>query len=335
MRVTLNVVLQNQMKKTSSGHIEWIGADSAYYKVLLPLLYFEIFRYPLSLEEVAQYKPDEKLSLATVEKTLLELVTKGWVFKIENYYLTQNEPDWVVQRRANNQRAEKYLKKAHFMTRLIRRFPFVRAVLVSGSLSKGVMTADGDIDYFIITQPNRLWVARTTLVLFKKLVLLNSHKYFCVNYFIDEQNLEIEEQNQFTATEVATLLPLYSSAHYQQFYAANRWIKKYYPSFPPRTVNGKLSSRHSKLQKSLEILLRGKWGDRLDRWFMKRTITYWNRKFKRMDPEQFAVALKSRNYVSKHHPQNFQNKVLKAFADSIERFEQKHQVQLEKLDSQL
>ena len=80
------------------------------------------------------------------------------------------------------------------MTKFISKFPYVRAILLSGSISKGYMDKDSDVDYFIITQPNRLWVTRLLLMLFKKIFLFNSRKVFCINYFVDSEKLEIEEK---------------------------------------------------------------------------------------------------------------------------------------------
>ena len=46
------------------------------------------------------------------------------------------------------------------VTWLLKLIPFIRWVCVSGSLSKGVMEEDSDIDFFIIVQKNRLWMVR-------------------------------------------------------------------------------------------------------------------------------------------------------------------------------
>jgi hypothetical protein len=45
------------------------------------------------------------------------------------------------------------------------------------------------------------------------------------------------------------------------------------------------------------------------------TVQFWKRKFSHFDDQTFNVALKSRRYVSKHHPMYFQGKVLKHMAN--------------------
>lgn len=128
-------------------------------------------------------------------KLLIEtLVDANYLYQYGHYYSISTNTDFIIQREENTRRALQIMPMARRMTKIISWFPFVRAVLISGSLSKNVITPDGDIDYFIITGRGRLWVTRTLLVLFKKIFLLNSHKYFCINYFIDDTHLEIEEK---------------------------------------------------------------------------------------------------------------------------------------------
>ena len=67
--------------------------------------------------------------------------------------------------------AKNIYQKALTVSRLISKFPYVEGVGISGSLSKGYYDDDGDIDFFIITSPKRLWIARTFLILYKKLFL--------------------------------------------------------------------------------------------------------------------------------------------------------------------
>ena len=295
----------------------------------MTLLYFDVFSYPLSFKEILQFHRTPITDQKIIQTCLSDLVKKGLVEQREDFYQVSQQPEWLEQRKANNVRATTYLKKARTMTKLIAQFPFTRAVFVSGSLSKHVMAEDGDIDYFIITKPGRLWVTRTFLVLFKKIFLLNSHKYFCVNYFVDEQHLEIEEKNRFTATEVVTLLPMFHAELYHRFQQVNQWVKTYYPNFPLRPTTNTINSRSNWLKSSIEWCLSGKWGDRIDTFFMNKTIQYWDKKFNRLDPEQFAIALKSRRYVSKHHPRSFQHRVLKAFRERIAAFEKKHDIEIE------
>ena len=51
-------------------------------------------------------------------------------------------------------------------------------------------------------------------------------------------------------------------------------------------------------------------------------LKYWRRKFNYMDEKSFSVNLKSQKNVSRHHPNDFQEPVLKLYAEKIRLFEQ-------------
>ncbi len=307
-----------------------LDCSHALHRVLMPMFYFDIFSYPLTFTEIRELAAGPTLSEGELRAQLEQAISSGWIFQQGDYFSCQDRPEWVARRIDNNKRAERYIRHAYRMTHLIRRFPFVRGVFLSGALSKNVMPRDGDIDYFIVTKPGRLWVSRTLLVLFKKVFLLNSHKFFCVNYFVDEDHLTIEEQNQFTATEVATLKPLYGRSMYQKFMATNDWLSLYYPNFPLRETEKTIPHKTSKVQGALEWLLNGQLGEYIDSYFYERTLKYWQRKFANFEADKFSTALKSRPYVSKHHPQDFQNRVLSELEKRIVAFEQQNGVRLER-----
>ena len=176
---------------------------------LKTILYFSIFRYPLKIEEIHSYTNHTNLSDTLNELDFL--VDEKILIKIEDFYVYGGDLDSVPKRLKGNVLAKKVLVKAKAKARFISKFPFVAAVGVSGSLSKEYYDSDSDIDFFIITQHNRLWICRTLLMVYKKIFLLNSRKYFCPNYFISSEQLEIIEQNRFTATELKTLIPMYYS----------------------------------------------------------------------------------------------------------------------------
>jgi predicted nucleotidyltransferase len=206
--------------------------------------------------------------------------------------------------------ARNIMPKAIKVSKKIAKFPYVESVCLSGALSKGFYDDDGDFDFFIITKPNRLWIARTLLVLYKKIFLFNSKKYFCVNYFISTDRLEISEQNLFTATEVMTLIPLYGKETFSAFLKANNWAASFYPNKPKTQISTIRDTKKSILSKFLQRIFNGSLGLSTDKMFQKMTLKKWVIKFKHLAKEDFDIAMKSTRHVSKHHPQNYQNKVI-------------------------
>ncbi len=299
-------------------------------KIIHTLLYHEVFAFPMTLDEICYSTNHPQANRQNIEDSLTLLIDLGLLRHIEGYYLIKHRPDWIKRRKVANQRAKKLESKAMRRAKLVTMFPFVRAVFFSGTFAKGLMHTDSDVDFFIITQQGRLWLARTLLVLYKKIFLLNSRKFFCVNYFIDDHHLQIDEKNLFTATEVVTLRPAYGSKLYDRFRQANNWVDGYYPHYPK-----KIAQAHpfpiQPFRQRIERYLSGKIGDRLETLCFKRTLRYWTKKFVWMDSETFDLAIKSRSYVSKHHPHNFQDRVLRKYRYAIDEFEKLHGVRIRSL----
>ena len=288
--------------------------------MLRTLAYFDIFNHPLKLDEIRRFGAGNGSDPEELLRALVDLETKGLVHRCGNYWGSKECTKAVQLREEAEQRARGRMPKALIMSRRIARFPFVRAVFLSGSMSKGCLAKDGDIDFFVVTKPGRLWVARTLLILYKKIFLLNSRKDFCVNYFLDTEHLTVEDRNRFTATEVVTLIPTYGNGTSEVFFERNAWAFKMFPGAPiPRSREVAIGKARSK--GALERLLGGRWGDRLDGWCMQLTWYRWKWKFDDFDARTFELALRTRTYVSKHHPRNFQKRVLDGFQERISALE--------------
>jgi hypothetical protein len=297
--------------------LDWTSKD-----ILRQLLYYHLFTYPLTEAEIRNgANAPERIA-----EELKNLVRNGLIRQKGEFYFLGDDDTIVERRIRGNEAAARRMKDAMRYSRRIGKFPFVRAVMLSGSLSKGYMDEDSDIDYFIVTHPGRLWIARTFLVLYKKLFLLNSRKHFCVNYFVDTDHLRIEDENVFTATEVVTLIPTCNPEVYNQFAEENKWAGTFYPNVTTRLNDSCLPHHQKGLKKWSEWFYGGKLGEWLDAKFMRMTMRKWQRKFPSFDKEKMDIAMRSRKYVSKHHPMDFQTRVLSKFQKSIEEFEIRHKL---------
>lgn len=275
---------------------------------LKTILYFSVFKYPLKLEEI--YQLSSSLNIEKVENDLETLVRQKIVYKFGEFYYSEDDDSVVKRRQIGNKMAEAIFPKAIKRAKLIFKFPFVKSVSVSGSLSKNYYDNDGDIDFFIITQPNYLWLGRTFLILYKKLFLLNSKKHFCVNYFISSNSLKITEQNKFTATEIATLKPIYGRPLFLEFLNENQWFRDFYPNKKVDLSYIRPEFEKPLWSRLLQWALRNKLGRAIDGFLKTLTLKKWQRKFKQLNRKNFDIAMKSTNDVSKHHPQDFQSKVI-------------------------
>jgi hypothetical protein len=292
--------------------------------ILKTLLYFDIFQYPLTDAEIFKHLPTNHVSPDQVSTELTRLSNQLILYPISDFFSVQNNQALGGRRIKGNQLALQHLTLAKKKALFISKFPFVRAVMASGSLSKDYMDEHSDLDFFVITQPNRLWIARMILVLYKKIFLFNSHKYFCINYYLDENHLEIEEKNIFTSTELATLIPLYGKEYYLQLMMANEWLKNYLPNHTLRSVENVSVNELSWLKRQLERILNLLGANRLEQLFMNLIARRWKRRYQpAYSKPDFEVAFKTKEYVSKGHPNNHQRKVLNLYQQKLEEFGKK------------
>ncbi|MEO6978909.1 MAG: nucleotidyltransferase domain-containing protein, partial [Mucilaginibacter sp.] len=194
----------------------------------------------------------------------------------------------------------------------VRKFPQRGGIAISGSLSKNFADDNSDIDLFIITAKNKLWIARTIMHCFKKLTfLVNKEHLFCMNYYIDEQQLEIAEKNIYTAIEIATLIPLQGDTVFDSFFAANAWTRNYLPNKNMRIACAKPVK--TRLLKSLvELLFNNKAGNKIDNMLMKVTGARWLKKTeqKKVNSHGIIMGMDTGKHFAKPDPKNFQSKLL-------------------------
>lgn len=298
-------------------------------KILKPILYFSIFNHPLKLEELYSFSEHENRTDFDLEmETALQ---QGIITKTDCYYHIDLTREHINRRETGNKNAEKALEKAREKARFISSwFPFVEAVAISGSLSKGYFDQNSDVDYFIITKPGHLWTCRTFLILYKKLFLFNSKKYFCMNYFITADNLEIEEKNRFTATEIVTLIPLFGKERLDAFYESNQWVRSFFPNKIITDVATVKPISKKKSIAALERFLSGAFGKQIEKLTFRTTFRFWKLKFEKKLASEFSIAFKSSKRVSKHHPSNFQKKIIDALNRKYEALYATHRILLTK-----
>lgn len=316
------------MQITYVHHHEFPLLGEVHSAILKSLLYFDLFRYPLTLPEIIRFSSIPIHHLHIAEEALQQLEDNLMAYRFGEFWSLNSDYANIERRQNGNRSAMKIWDKAIKRSKFIQCFPFVRSVNISGSLSKNYFDAESDFDFFIITQPNRLWLCRMLLTIYKKCFLLNSRKYFCINYFIDTESLEIPDKNIFTAIEIATLKNLTGENLYNKFMQSNTWVNHYFPNYLSENQMLSHEDKQPFIKPISEKLLQNKIGDWLDTVCFRITLFFWKRKFRDMTAIEFENNLRSQKHVSKHHPQGFQSKVLEGYKKRIHTFEQQHHITL-------
>lgn len=294
--------------------------------IIKTLLYYDIFKHPLRSSEIFSLLPQNTISKSDLEKVLEENFNNNSQICSKNdyYFIGQNE-NYIELRKFRESYSKKSWKLARSVTHIIKRFPFVKAVFVTGSLSKNSSMPDSDLDFMVVAADNRLWICRTLLMLFKKIFLFNNYKFFCINYFVSENSLSIKERNIFTATEIIFIKSTFNSELMIKFIESNSWVKNYFPNYktgdPYFNSSGvKVNNRKSYIRKIFEIFFTGKTGDKLDKYFREKTIQHWNKKYSHLDEKEREHMFKSTINVSKTHPGNMQKVILNNYKERLKNF---------------
>ncbi len=108
-------------------------------RVLKCLSYFDIFNHPLTIDELENLCMNGE-SDNGVKSEINELVENKICFQKDDYIgIRKNIHEQIKGRLFRESGAQPFFRKLPFFSRLISIFPFVRAVAVSGSLSKNIM----------------------------------------------------------------------------------------------------------------------------------------------------------------------------------------------------
>lgn len=287
--------------------------------ILKVVAYFDVFSYPVTMQEIRQFL-DQPVRDKELEFALLQLLEKQAIWQLGHFYSLRNEPYLMERRLSGNKLAVKQLKRALKIARVVSWYPFVRGVAISGSLSKNFAYKGSDFDFFVITAANRLWIARIFLLITVwVLTKMGLKRFCCLNYYIDEEALEIEEKNIFIAVEIVTLLPAQGKQVFQHFFTANQWTHKYLPNSEYRkTPDTEMPSWW--LKRCLEWLMDNRAGDCFDNWMMKFFRRKWDKLILRNIIVEHGVplgAITSGKHTCKPDSRYFQQRTLNRLQEKM------------------
>jgi hypothetical protein len=296
--------------------------------ILRAVLYFDVFRYPLTESELYEKTP-VKGSWENFKKELAELFDLRILSKDGDFILGPGmSAAEILRRKKGNEGAQQIFPTALNYSRRIAAFPFVEGVFLSGGLSKNYFDEKGDIDYFIVCKPGRLWICRSLLVLRYKFLPRNKKKFWCTNYIISSKNLSIPDINAFTSTELAHLIPVFGLPLYRQLLESNSWFRRLYPNF--QEITNYCADTPSPFWKQMtEKILAGNIGNLLEALLFRLTLKRWRKKYAELSDEDFDLMFRTRPDVCKRHSHGFQNKVLALWREKITALEKELNIRFE------
>ncbi len=247
--------------------------------IIATLAFFEIFDQPLNFEELQRFLLGRLPGLpADLHSALAKQIASGKIHEKNNYYFLaglENNEKTVEMRLERQKIAQKLWRKIKRFLPFIQMIPFIKMVAVCNTLAFDNPTPYSDIDLFIVTAKNRLFIARTlTTILFSVLgVRRHGHKIagrFCLSFYVSEDGLNLEPiqlapNDIYLPYWILSLRPIYGQKTYNKFMESNAWIKDYFSGkrqTPGQILPAKILLRlFAKFQ---ELIFKGRFGDMIE-----------------------------------------------------------------------
>ncbi|MCK9439286.1 MAG: hypothetical protein WCY43_01735 [Patescibacteria group bacterium] len=206
--------------------------------IIKTLVFFDLFNQPLSLFEIYKY--------LNIKAELFEILDclENLKDKIENkdgFYYLQGREKLVKERFKKYNYFKRKTKKAFLFSKLISFFPTVRGVAVSNIIADHNLRDESDIDLFIISSKNKIWLTRFFCVSLAKFLNLRPNRKtkkdkICLSFYVSEGNLNLEKYlyNQKDLYFIYWLIGLQILVNkggvFNRLELENKWIKKYLPN---------------------------------------------------------------------------------------------------------
>lgn len=232
--------------------------------ILITLIYSSIFSFPLTKDELWKYLITKEKIPKKMFHNRLKLLRQHIVQK-QRYICIKGEDASITQRIANSDEVAKKFALAKQASVLVSMIPTVLFIGASGGLAAKNVTAEDDIDFFIITKQDTIYITRfLVMLLLQRKGLRRSRNQqdapnkICVNLIIDEKELSWNSAKRdiYTAREIAQVQPLFERENmYKRFLNKNKWVTEFLPNaFSMRFIPLK-QEKHSMFTSLISMVL--------------------------------------------------------------------------------
>jgi hypothetical protein len=269
------------------------------------VLYFDVFDHPLSEAELAEW-------LGAGGPSRVEaLIAGGRLVSRDGRLCLPGREALAARRRERAVAAERLWPTARRSAALLARFPWIRGILVTGGLSKNSVGPDADVDFLLLVDPGRVWLAKSALEVVRRALPRAGREALCTNYLLSTDSLAIPEVDRdiYAATEIVTARPLYGPAACSALFAANPWVRRWFPGFRGDDAVraaplGPAPARSPRLD-GLDGLARRAW----DR--------YWTHKYRHLDPGVISRGFRREPHVCANHLDDWRAPVLARWRERL------------------
>lgn len=210
-------------------------------RILLTLAYTEQFEFPLTKSELYS----RLLVPFFVEKKLFEdcfelLINKKLMILVDKFLFVKGlslvKMNNLAKTRIQREKISKLKwKDLNDFVNFAKYIPFITGIAITGSLAVNNTTINDDIDFMVVTSPNRLWISRLIVILFssikgKRRSFANEESNsWCFNLWVEESDLQLPTNSRsvYESYEVMQAVWVVSKNNVaSRFRHLNSWTKK-------------------------------------------------------------------------------------------------------------
>ena len=136
-------------------------------------------------------------------------------------------------------RAARLRGRALRVARILRHTPFVRGILLTGSVAAEDAPADADVDLLVIVADDRIGTVFALLGTTSRLV---GRRWFCPNFYLAESQLPLQPSSVYIGRELGQAAAIVGDANALR--GANPWLEEMFPNLgPPEPAPMRAGSR--------------------------------------------------------------------------------------------
>jgi len=183
------------------------------------IAFFDLFSFPLTTNEVLKYLKI-KSDYLEISKNLNQLLEQRTLGRKDGLYFLAGKVSSVEERKRRYNYSARKFKITLKIAKYFRYIPWIRLICVANLIGRDNLSDRGDIDLFIVSNKNRLWLTRFFTVLTAKFLNARPQKdkkkdKICLSFFVSEENLNIEniresEDDMYFNYWFLNLAPIYS-----------------------------------------------------------------------------------------------------------------------------
>jgi len=211
--------------------------------VLFTIVYYNVSGFPPTTFEVWKHLINFRQNLKEpcdffdIVRILDAELKKGFFVCQDSFWCLKGF-EYIIRQRIKKQKiAIKKIKKAKNWIRLAALVPFVRGVFINGTLAMKRANDQSDWDVLTVMKKNRIWLGRLFISAFFQSFFKRRHHdkikdRFCLNHFLTEDGLIMEENNAYLANELAFTMPIYGKEVFNKFIQLNEHqLLRYKPNY--------------------------------------------------------------------------------------------------------